>query len=391
MFRLTDSTTTVHRIPFELVHNLIVVPGWINSTDTLWFILDTGVQANLLTEWPKGDSLSLKLSRKITVTGLGDGAPLEAWLSWDNHIRLPGVEGFHQDLVILTQHHLPLSSHLGRPIHGILGYPFFSSFDLHIDYWNEQLVLYPPGTAAPHRKMDTLDLIFYQYKPYTQVGVAAPTQSDSAAALFTHLLIDLGASHAVSLSQFTPEGFIPPPSHLPAFLGRGLSGSLQGTVGRIPALQVGRYCLCQPLAVYPDSSSFPVHRDTIFPVAGSVGGEIWQRFDLLLSYKRQHLYLKPNAQYKSAFYYNTSGLEIINPVPGFPIYVVERVLPDSPADRAGLQKGDQIVKLNGFADTQLSFPYLLHLLNGKPGKTLRITYLRHGEPHSIKFKLEDAL
>lgn len=390
-FRFQDSTVASVTLPFHQVHNLIVVPGWINESDTLWFILDTGVQAHLLTQWPYTDTFSLKLSRKVTVSGLGEGHSLRAWLSWDNTIRLPGIAGPQQDLILLNEFELPLSEHMGQPIHGILGAPFFKSFDVQVDYWNEQLILYPPGKAVPHRKMDTLPLTFFSDKPYVQAGIAAPTRSDSQAALLTTLLVDLGASHAVSLSRYTAEAFTLPQSHIPTFLGRGLSGALKGVAARITALQVGRFCFCDPLVVYPDSASYPIHRDQSFPVAGSLGGDIWQRFDLLLSYQRSLLFIRPNAQYRSPFRYNTSGLEVTNSVPGLPIYIVDRVLEGSPADEAGVQPGDQLVTLNGFAVTQLSYTYVLQHLNGRPGKNLRLTVLRERETLHFKFKLTDPI
>lgn len=390
-FRFIDSTVREVTLPFKQVHNLIVVPGWINHSDTLWLILDTGVQANLLTAWPYTDTLSLKLSRKVTVTGLGEGEPLEAWLSWDNTIRLPGLIGRQQDLILLVDYDLPLAEHMGFPIHGILGAPFFKSFDVEVDYWNEQLTLYPPGSAIPHRKMDAVRLSFYQDKPYIQAGVAAPTEADTQAALMANFLIDLGASHAVSISRHASEGFVLPSEHRQAFLGRGIGGALTGEVARIEALGIGSYCFCHPLAVYPDSLSLPLFRNQQKAVAGSIGGDIWQRFTILLSYQRETLYLRPNSQFKSPFRYNTSGLEITNPVPGLPIYTIERVLHNSPAEIAGVKPGDQIMTLNGFAAAQMSFTYVLRQLNGRPGKNLRLSLLREGQMYQVKFKLEDAI
>lgn len=68
--------------------------------------------------------------------------------------------------------------------------------------------------------------------------------------------------------------------------------------------------------------------------------------------------------------------------------IVIRVEQDSPAERAGLQPGDQIVAINGerFNDTQDIIDYN----NARPGETVSYEYVREGDSHTVDVELNPA-
>ena len=53
-----------------------------------------------------------------------------------------------------------------------------------------------------------------------------------------------------------------------------------------------------------------------------------------------------HAQMHSNFNYNMSGMEVINPMPGLPIFTITNIRENSPAYLAGLKENDQILSLN---------------------------------------------
>ena len=63
----------ITRIPFEFQANLIIVPVKINNSDTLRFILDTGVSSILLTDPSVAQKLGMKSVRKVKIAGAGEG------------------------------------------------------------------------------------------------------------------------------------------------------------------------------------------------------------------------------------------------------------------------------------------------------------------------------
>src|SRR3978361_1032011 len=64
------------RIPFQLHSNLIIVPVRINESDTLQFILDTGVSNTIITDPSAFRKHPLTLARKVKLAGAGEGSSL---------------------------------------------------------------------------------------------------------------------------------------------------------------------------------------------------------------------------------------------------------------------------------------------------------------------------
>jgi hypothetical protein len=71
-----NSTQKSVSLPFKFINNLIILPVVINDSDTLQFILDTGVSTSIMTELSIGDSLLLNYARQVKLKGLGQGEPI---------------------------------------------------------------------------------------------------------------------------------------------------------------------------------------------------------------------------------------------------------------------------------------------------------------------------
>ncbi len=66
------------RIPFQLHSNLIIVPVRINNSDTLHFILDTGVSSVIITDPAAVRRQPLRFTRKVKLSGAGEGGDHQA-------------------------------------------------------------------------------------------------------------------------------------------------------------------------------------------------------------------------------------------------------------------------------------------------------------------------
>jgi S1-C subfamily serine protease len=67
--------------------------------------------------------------------------------------------------------------------------------------------------------------------------------------------------------------------------------------------------------------------------------------------------------------------------------VIEDVVAGGPADKAGLKKGDVIVKINGMERSDELAVKLIK--NGKPGDTVTLTIQRDGKEKEIKVSLAE--
>jgi len=74
--------------------------------------------------------------------------------------------------------------------------------------------------------------------------------------------------------------------------------------------------------------------------------------------------------------------------PNFEIYSIRK---NSPAERAGLQIGDVILKLNNYSSQNLTIQRIVDLFHSKEGKQITMKVDRKGEIKTFKFYLEKIL
>src|ERR1041384_2049185 len=88
-------------IPIEINNNLVVVPVVLNEALPLKFIIDTGVRTAILTQKTFADILNLPYTRKYTIAGPGATKAVEAYITTNVTLRLPGVVGRGHALLVL--------------------------------------------------------------------------------------------------------------------------------------------------------------------------------------------------------------------------------------------------------------------------------------------------
>ena len=121
---------------------------------------------------------------------------------------------------------------------------------------------------------------------------------------------------------------------------------------------------------------------------GTIGAEILRRFYVIVDYRNSRLTLRPTPRIKEDFSYNMSGMEVINPMPGLPVFTIADITKDSPAFNAGLQKDDQILSINSSSHRSMELNDINLLLQSKENRKIRIKVLRNGEEVKTSFELK---
>lgn len=372
-------------IKFKSSSNLIIIPVTINESDTLNFILDTGVKYPIITELPFINKLNLNYLMPIPVKGLGEGAELTAYRSGNNTMSLNGLTARNQEVQMIIDENFQISHILGMPVHGLIGFNLFRDYIVEIDYINEQITLHKPEyyKYRDRNKDIILPLNFDGNKPFVNTNIL----TDDSTKVPVKLLVDTGASDALWLSEKSDERIQFPKKHIEAFIGRGLSGDLYGVKGRIDAIWVGPLILPQPIVSFPNSELI----DQLISSNdrnGTIGAEILRRFYVTIDYRNSRLTLRPNHKLNDEFNYNMSGMEIINPMPGLPIFTVTNIRENSPAFLAGLKENDQILSLNNNSHKTMELNDINLLLQSKENKKIKVKYLREGVEYETSFELK---
>lgn len=381
-----DGKLRATRIPFKFHSNLIIVPVRINGSDTLHFILDTGVSTTLVTDPKALAGQNLQLTRRVVLTGAGEGENVSAHVALDNSLSMHRMKAAHQNLLVLEEDFLHLSEYVGVPVHGIFGYEVFNNFVVTIDFTRKELILEKPGRYKYRRhKGEKYPISIEDTKPFTD-----------AVALFAdgrehpiRVIIDTGAGHALLLDQTADNKIQLPQKVIRTQLGRGLNGVINGSLGRIERIKFGRFELDNIVASFPDSASFGSKLPDRYERQGNVGCELLRRFKVTMNYHDGYMVLKPiKRRLRESFEHDMSGLEIKAAGSDLKNYFVNAVSKDSPAKLAGLAEGDQIMFINDRSARELSVSEIYKMLQRGDGKSVELLVKREGRIFFARFVLQ---
>ncbi|MEH6765665.1 MAG: aspartyl protease family protein [Aequorivita antarctica] len=409
------------RIPFRLVNNLPIVEVEINGS-TLSFILDTGVRSSILFSLEASDSVQFRNTSPLFLQGLGAGGTIEALKSLNNKVKVGDAMDWNHSIYIIFDSSLNFSPRMGIPIHGILGNEFFQNFIVKINYSSQFITIYDPKkySLKSCKKCEDLPLNFVGSKPYISLKVASQEKEEEV-----KLLVDSGSSDVIWL--FDDYDFIKetPKNYFKDFLGLGLSGNIFGKRARIPELILGNYHLKEVNTSFPEEiaimkARYYEDRD------GSLGGGFLSRFTVTFDYGNKLVRFKKNSKFNDPFNYNMSGITLehegmelvkekqqspvfsdrANQFDNFtrnsvsitteihfslvPKYVVAEVREGSPAALAGIEKGDEVISINGKPSYQYELYQLIEMFSTDEGKRIYIEFKRGLYTNRVKFYLKSV-
>lgn len=384
------------RLSFFTQRNLIIVSAKLNGVGPLNFLLDTGVSSCLLTNPALADSLHLTHGTTYRVNGVGGpDAGISAYEAPNVAVMMDGgVVAPHLSWLVLSHDVLDLSGYVGMPIHGLIGADFFRSFVVTIQPEIFKLVLHDPATyhAPKGKRWSTLPLRLAQGKAYVtaEVKQLVPTPG-IASALPLQLVLDTGAGHALSLETTADRRLRLPPANLRTDLGRGLTGVISGALGRVAAVRLGRYQLPQVLTSFPDSTQ--VHERLSATERqyrqGNLGYEVLKRFVCVIDYPHQRLLLRPNSTLHEPFEHDMSGLDLMAIGTNYRRLLVQRVLPGSPAEEAGIEPEEELMSINFMPVTAYTISEVNRLLHSEDGRLLVLMLRgRNGNIHPAAVRLK---
>lgn len=387
-FFIENSKKKSVQIPFKLLNNLVVLPVFVNNSDTLQFILDSGISNTIITDKVLATKLNMQIIKELKMYGFGGGSAVTALHSTENTIRIPGIAGYHQDIVVIPNPDYDFSKLLGIKIHGLLGYNVFRDLIVEINYDAKVVTFNTPKTYVyKQRKNETvLPLTMIDTKPFVTTSFV---QEDNTR-IEGRFLIDSGASFALWLDLDSDSTIRLPQRTETLYLGTGLGGAVHGLVGRIREFGTGKMRLQNVIASYADTalaipSNFPDKRN------GTIGADILSRFHVIFDYRNNKITLRPNSKTRNPFLVNQSGMEICCPTPGENLFSISNISYNSPAHKAGLKTGDQIIHINSAELSKMSLPDIHAMLLKHPGKKMNVQYKRNGRISSATLMMNNCI
>lgn len=374
----------VHILDFELIGNNILIETNINSSSPLNLIFDTGVRNTIITELWDNDTISLNHTREINLHGLGEGEPLTTYLSTDNRLNIKGVLIDSATVYALKENIFQLSKHLGHKVNGMVGYDLLKDYIVRIDYSRKRIYLYEHENYTVNKRFREVPLLIENEKPYIIANVVLNGISHEV-----KLLLDTGAELPMWLIEMNFKDYHVPEKSIYTFIGQGLNGEIFGSVSRIDAVSIAGYSFKKPIVAFPDSSAISMILQTK-ERDGTMGSELLRRFHMVINYKDTTLYIRRNFFFNEKFSYNTTGIEVVQPFKGLPVYEIAELWKQSPAATAGLKVGDKIKSIDYKSVASMSLIEVKELLRKSSG-TIRLNIERQQDNEiiykTVKFKI----
>jgi len=349
-------------MPFtQISGGVILIKACINDkNDSLNFILDTGSGGVSL---DSTTSITLGINSIETDTVIsGIGGLQKVRYAFDETLHIGGLKVEH--LAIHRYDYSLLSSVYGEKIDGVIGYPFFKKYIVQIDFEHNQLLIYHSGKFQ-YPKNGTLMRIPTNPIPLKRILVKDKTKADF------DFFFDTGAGLPFLISeQFIQENdILSPTKNTYLTQAEGLGGKKQMRLTVVKSIKMGPYSFRKvPTYLFKDD-----YNVTAYPLSGGlIGNEILRRFNLIINYGQHEIHMLPNKHYFDAFEYGYSGLNLflVNDQ-----ILVEDVIPNSPAELAGLNIGDEVISVEGnFSGNLQQYKNMLQ----EPEKKLKIIIKRSG-------------
>jgi hypothetical protein len=360
-------------VPFKMVKNLMIIKLMVNGKGPFNFVLDTGVGLLLISDSKLIDSVAIKNLRSINITGFGDGEPLSAFVTPSIDVGFGSTTAKGLSAAILKKDIFELSNYVGMPVHGLIGYEFFSSFIVKINFTLSTLTIYRPETNYIPRKGYRVPLMIEDRKPYLISNVELTSGEKIAA----KLILDTGAGHPLSLETNRGVPFEVPKVNIAGNLGIGLTGPISGYISRVASITLGKYTMRNVITAFPDyedvgSKVYSVSRN------GNMGITVLKRFNVVFDYNESALYIRPGIVLNEPFEHDMSGMELTSAGEKFDRVLVSRVEPGSSADEAGLRKDDEILAINFKPVAEMTPSEIDNLFRSKSDRSFILDVLPHG-------------
>jgi len=376
-----STAAPVAEIPFHAAGSQILLPVRIASSDTLWFILDTGAEGGVVNQ-ARAEQLGLKVTGENQSRGAGGTVTARQLGPLDLEVGPVRMHVDHYGSIPLTG----LPQRMGHVIDGIVGSELFRRYVVEIDYAAQIVRLHEPKTFDYRGHGQELPLTYTNNHPYTKARIVL---SDGRK-LEGRFVIDSGSSQGIILlTEFATRNHVSETvTKTVPVAGLGVGGEVSSKLGRLPAVELGSLRLGSPLVSLP-----PPVKGGQFAAsgnAGNLGGAILKKFHCYFDYSRDRLILEPVADLDDPMPFDASGMSLVSAGAAFDTIKVTRVIPGSPAAEAGIEPGDAIRSLDAVPAGQIGVVPLRERLRRK-GETVKLEVARGGRHWTVPLQLRDLL
>jgi hypothetical protein len=283
-----DSGNSALRIPLEIDNNLILLQVSVNGTKPLRLIFDTGAGMTFISS-QRAAELGLKSQGDVDANATG--GKVQGSYTKGVSLSVQGAEVSNQLVAWM-----PLPTPPGFEFDGVIGFDFINSFVVELDYPNKMMNLYDPRNYVYSGKGEVIPLLLAGLKtPLVPTRIALKGRSVEA-----KLEVDTGSDDTFIINSpfVRKHNLTEAVQQTDQHTRNGAGGEQKVIVARVEAVQLGRITLKNPpLALSLDTEGAGASEEN----DGTIGGEIFRRFKVIIDYSRKRMILEPNKDFNDAY------------------------------------------------------------------------------------------
>ncbi|MEJ0105860.1 MAG: aspartyl protease family protein [Bacteroidota bacterium] len=344
-----------------------------NYADSLSFLLDTGSGGISLDSTTASRFKLSPVQSDIMICGIAGSRKVK--FMYNQELKFPGLTidslNFH------INNYEILTSVYGEKIDGIIGYSVLSRYIVDLNYDSSIISFYNKGSIKYPKRG-------YLLHPSISRQPVQNASLTDARTIHSKFLFDIGASVCVMFSSDFIKDSVPIKAGRKFYTkeAEGVGGKITMQATVIQEFKLGPYKFKKvPVFIFDD-----VYNVTAYPhLTGIIGNDLLRRFNQVLNYGANEIYLTPNSHFSEPFDYAYTGLELYYIDGGI---IIGNVAVNSPAEKAGLKEGDVVVSINDITNQTIS-DYRAALF--KTGEWAKILVMRDDKAMTFQVRVKSIL
>ncbi len=373
------------QFPYESTGDFLLLDVRFKNVLPLKFIFDTGSEHTILFKKEYADLLGIRYEKRIPLMGSDLSQEIYGYIARGIPLNIEGNAIATSDILVLEEDYLGLEEFTGINIDGIIGANIFRHYVLFINSKKGRIHLINPEKFKIPKSYIKIPIQVYKNKPYIKAD-ARIGQNHVA----LKLLMDTGAGLPLLLYANSHPDLALPEKTITGSLGTGLGGNLMGYIGRTDLFTFDEFEYASLITSFQ-----MIELDSITHMNlqrnGIMGNSLLSRFNYYIDYYHELLYIKPLRRFKRKFSFDKSGLIVAATGRDLKDFIIQQILPNSPAEEAGLMVGDVIKKLQGVPTNFYSLTGINSTLSSREGKRIRLTIAREKQRKKVKFRLKTLI
>jgi hypothetical protein len=270
------------KVPCKITDKRVLIRTSVNGSRLLNLILDTGMGFDGVYLFNKhlANEIDMTGAVEVRVPGAGSGEPSTGVMIQNGSLKFGNVTVDSQRVIISHSEYTQ-----DWDADGVIGWNLFGHYTVEIDYDDEQVILHDTMSFCPDSTWTSIPLIFKKNIPIIWCTIEVEEGKTTPVKLY----IDLAYHGPVELTNRDNQKFPIPDSQEKVYLGTGLSGDVEGYLGRSHSLTIGDYKLTDIKTTFTPPATWQRKEDE----DGKLGNGIIRRFNVIFDYSHKRLYLRP--------------------------------------------------------------------------------------------------